>query len=128
VSLVEPTVTASQEAKEKMKQADLQRLAKAAWRNVKNGEVVKDFLIHMYSIYPFNTSELEELLKEHKVDETFAKEILDAIKKAEKNAPLPSEYRNWQSKDGLFKAKAKYVSFDAEKSHFGKRRRQANND
>jgi hypothetical protein len=52
-------------------------------------------------------------LKDNKVEADFAKEILDAVKKAEKNAPPPSNYRNWQSKDGLFKAKAKYVSSDA---------------
>jgi hypothetical protein len=100
------------EAKNKLKQAELQRLAKKARHNMKDGQVVKDFLISMYSLRPFAMSELEKLLKDNKVDEAFAKEILAAVKKAEAEIPPPSEYRNWQSKDGLFKAKAKFISSD----------------
>ncbi|MGL4942368.1 MAG: SHD1 domain-containing protein, partial [Thermoguttaceae bacterium] len=72
----------------------------------------KKYLIDSYSLHPFATAELEALLKEHKVDDALAKEVLDAVKEAEKNAPPPSDYRNWQTKDGLFKASAKYVSSD----------------
>ena len=53
------------------------------------GDKVKEYLVNSYSIQPFATAELEALLKEHLVDEAFAKEILDAVKNAEKNADAP---------------------------------------
>jgi hypothetical protein len=77
-----------------------------------NKDGVKKYIIQSYSLRPFATSELEKLLQDNKVDAAFAQEILDAVKKAEKDAPPPSIYRNWQSKDGLFKAKAKFISAD----------------
>ncbi len=53
---------------------------------------VEKFFIDIYSLHPFATAELATLLKEYKVDESFATEILDAVKEAEKNAPPPSDY------------------------------------
>ncbi|MGL4944015.1 MAG: hypothetical protein ACRC46_12590, partial [Thermoguttaceae bacterium] len=44
---------------------------------------VKKYLIDSYSLHPFATAELEALLKEHKVDDALAKEVLDAVKEAE---------------------------------------------
>ncbi|MDR2346836.1 MAG: hypothetical protein LBE18_12305 [Planctomycetaceae bacterium] len=87
-----------------------QKQAKEVVRKSKNG--IKKYIIDSYSLRPFAAPELEQILKDNKVEEAFAKEILDAVKKAEKEAPPPSEFRNWQSKDGLFKAKAKFVSSD----------------
>jgi hypothetical protein len=98
------------EAKAMIEKADLQREAK---RIIKEKyETAKLFLATMYSLPPFATSELEKLLKDNKVDATFAKEILDAVKKAEKDVPHPSDYRNWQSTDKLFKTNAKFISLD----------------
>jgi hypothetical protein len=96
----------------KIKQAELQGVAKRVRREKKDGQVVKGFLIAMYSFQPFATSELEVLLKEHKLDEPFAKEVLDAVRKAEREAPPMTEYRDWETADGFFKAKAKFVSSD----------------
>jgi hypothetical protein len=42
---------------------------------------IAEYIIDSYSIRPFATSELEKLLQDNKVDVTFAKEILDAVKK-----------------------------------------------
>jgi hypothetical protein len=98
------------EAQEMFAKADRQRVAKVVRSQKGNGKVVKDFLVDLYSMQPFATSELESLLNEHKVDEAFAKEILDAVKEMEKDAPPPTDFRTWQTSDGLFKAKAKFVS------------------
>jgi hypothetical protein len=95
------------------KKATDQKQAKDTVRE--NKDSVKKYIIQSHSLRPFATSELEQLLQDNKVDAAFAKEILDAIKKAEKYAPPPSVYRNWQSKDDLFKAKAKFVSADDKK-------------
>jgi hypothetical protein len=97
-------------AKARIQQADLQRIAKKVRSEKKDGLIVKNFLVSVYSLQPFATSELEQLLKVNKVDETFAKEVLDAVRKAEKEAPPMTEFRNWETTDGLFKAKAKFVS------------------
>ena len=79
-------------AKEMLEKASLQRTAKDV--RARKEKVVRDFLVEMYSLPPFATSELESLLTEHKVDEAFAKEILDAVKEAEKNPPPPPEPRD----------------------------------
>lgn len=99
-----------EEAKEMLEKVRLQQQAK----RVRKGQqrIVKRFLVGVYSMQPFVTAELEAMLTEYKVDEAFAKEILDAVKEAEKNAPPLSEYRTWQSSDGLFKVKAKFVFSD----------------
>jgi hypothetical protein len=95
-----------------VKRANLHIVAKSVLEKKKDGKVVKDFLVEMYSLRPFAAAELESLLTKYKVDEAFAKEILDAVKETEKNAPPPTDFRTWQSKDGLFKTKAKYVASD----------------
>ncbi|MDR1477520.1 MAG: hypothetical protein LBJ00_01100 [Planctomycetaceae bacterium] len=91
--------------------ATVQKQAKNVVRT--NKDIVKKYIVDSYSLRPFAASELETLLKDSKLDEVFAKEILDAVRKAEKEAPPPSAYRNWHSKDGLFKAKAKFISSDS---------------
>jgi hypothetical protein len=98
------------EAKSKIKQANIQREAKKVRFEKKDGQVIKDFLIAVYSLQPFATSELEQLLKDQKVDEVFAKEVLDAVRKTEKEVPPMTEFRDWETSDKLFKAKAKFVS------------------
>jgi hypothetical protein len=52
---------------------------------------------------------LETILKENKVDSTMVKEILDAVRKAEKEHP-DDGFRIWRSSDKLFKAEAKFIS------------------
>jgi len=98
----------------KLKQANLHSAAKQVLSEKRNGTVVKDFLVAIYSLSPFATAELETLLTEHKVDETLAKEILDAVKKAEKDAPPPSDFRNWESFDALFKVTARFVALEGD--------------
>ena len=63
-------------------------------------DCLKKYIIYSYSLRPFATSELELLLKDCKLEQAFAKEILDAVKTAERDAPPPSDYRTWISKDG----------------------------
>ena len=75
------------EAKATMEKADIQIAAKRDRKQIL--PVAKKFLVELYSLQPFATAELEALLKEPKVDEAFAKEILDAVKEAEKNADTP---------------------------------------
>ncbi|MDR1923263.1 MAG: hypothetical protein LBQ66_02720, partial [Planctomycetaceae bacterium] len=92
-------------------------LLKKAWeqkwaREVvsRHGEMMKKYIVDSYSLQPFATAELEQLLKTYKLDEVSAKKILEAVRKAEKEAPPISEFRNWETTDGLFKAKAKFIS------------------
>jgi uncharacterized protein YktB (UPF0637 family) len=73
---------------------------------------VRKYIVSSYSIRPFAITELELLLKEHKIDDDFTKSILDAVELFEKNAPPVSDYRNWESTDGLFKTNAKFISLD----------------
>jgi hypothetical protein len=87
-----------------------QKRAKDVVREDKDG--VKKYIIDSYSIHPFATAELETLLTKYKVEKAFAKEILDAVKQAEKDALPLSDFRTWQSKDKLFKTTAKFISLD----------------
>lgn len=50
----------------------------------KKENVIKS-LVSLYSQPPFDTHELATLLKEYNIDKEFSKEILDAVKKADKN-------------------------------------------
>jgi hypothetical protein len=76
-------------------------------------DIVKNYIIDSYSLRPFATAELEQLLKTYKFDSALSKEILEAVRKAEQEAPPPiSEFRNWETTDGLFKTKAKFISSD----------------
>lgn len=71
------------EAKKQTKRAKIQKVAKKVRQEKKN--IVKSFLIDLYSNKPLVTEELETLLKEYNIDEEFSKEILDAVKKTGKN-------------------------------------------
>jgi hypothetical protein len=70
---------------------------------------VKLYLIDAYSFPPYRTSELEAMLNDNKVDEAMSKEILEAVRKAEKERPYDG-FRIWRSSDKLFKAEAKFIS------------------
>jgi hypothetical protein len=94
-------------ALETQARADLQRRAKTVRKLKRN--IVKKYIIEIYSLHPFATAELETLLKAHKIDEAFSKEILDVIHKEETEHP-DDGFRIWRSKDKLFEADAKFVS------------------
>jgi hypothetical protein len=74
-----------------------------------NLDFVKRFLTDAYSLPPYRASELEMMLKDNKVDEAMSKEILEAVRKAEKERPYDG-FRIWRSNDKLFKAEAKFIS------------------
>ncbi|MDR0392153.1 MAG: hypothetical protein LBH59_09620, partial [Planctomycetaceae bacterium] len=74
-----------------------------------NLDFVKRFLIDAYSLPPYRASELEMMLKDNKVDEAMSKEILAAVRNAEKERP-DDGFRIWRSSDKLFKAEAKFIS------------------
>jgi hypothetical protein len=74
-------------------------------------DFIKRFLIDAYSLPPYRTVELETILKENKVDSAMSKEILDAVRKTEKERP-DDGFRIWRSSDKLFKSEAKFISAD----------------
>ena len=75
------------EAQVLQEKAVLQRDAKIARCGLEDFKIVKDFLMELYSMQPFATTELKAILKEHRVGEAFAKEILEAVQKAESEFP-----------------------------------------
>jgi hypothetical protein len=72
---------------------------------------VQRYLVDAYSLFPYHTDELEQMLKEKKVDSKVSQEILDAVRKAEKEYP-DDGFRIWLSQDKLFKTEAKLISAD----------------
>jgi hypothetical protein len=69
------------------------------------------YLTDAYSLFPYQTAELEQMLEEKKCDPEMSKTILDAVRKAENDAP-DDGFRIWLSKDKLFKTTAKFISQD----------------
>jgi len=72
---------------------------------------LSDYMIDAYSLFPYHTEELEQMLTERKVDPEMTKTILDAVRKAEQEFP-DEGFRIWLSKDKLFKVTAKFVSLN----------------
>jgi hypothetical protein len=73
---------------------------------------VKQYLIDAYSLLPYRTSELEAMLTKYKFYPAMSKEIIDAVRKVEKEHP-DDGFRTWLSNDKLFKTEAKFVSSDS---------------
>jgi hypothetical protein len=83
-----------------------------AWfthRMYKELGTLQKLLSHAYSLHPFKTLELEELMTKYKLDPAIANAVLKEVREAEKRFPEDG-FRIWQSKDKLFKADAKFIA------------------
>jgi hypothetical protein len=70
-------------AQKLLKRANQQQQAKKVRKE--KSDVVKQYIINLYSIPPSATEELATLLKEYNIDEEFSQEILDTVKKQVKS-------------------------------------------
>jgi hypothetical protein len=68
-------------------------------------------ITYFYSLPPYNSAELGSIFKETKFDPAWAREILDEVRKAEKEYP-DDGFRIWQSVDALFRVDAKFISIN----------------
>jgi hypothetical protein len=89
------------------------RTAQMKAREVRNHDKkpVQKYLIDAYSLFPYRTAELEQILTEKKVDPEMSQTILDAVRKVEKENP-DKGFRIWLSNDKLLKVTAKFISFN----------------
>ena len=77
-------------------------------------KAVEWYLVGVYSLFPYRSSELEQMLEDRQFDSELSKTILEAVRKAEQEFP-DKEFRVWMSKDGLHKITAKFVSLEETK-------------
>ncbi|MDR0610771.1 MAG: hypothetical protein LBG58_11720 [Planctomycetaceae bacterium] len=106
---------ATREAYKKYKEDETARLNKRdvqmKAREVRDhyAKPIQEYLVDAYSLFPYRTEELEQMLTEQKIAHGMTKAILDAVRKAEKANP-DQGFRIWLSKDKLFKTEAKFIS------------------
>jgi hypothetical protein len=84
---------------------EIQHAVNRAWRR---NEFLRQTLVSIYSLHPFRTSELVELMKKHELEPEIVKDVLEGMTYMEKRYPEDG-FRIWQSKDKLFKADAKFI-------------------
>ncbi len=90
----------------KVAQAERQREAKMVVERQEKHWPVTPFFVDLYSLAPRADAELVDLLKKYEYPEVERNKIFKAL-----NIPIDG-FREWQSKDGLFKTTAKFVSLD----------------
>jgi hypothetical protein len=109
----EETRKAYKKYKEEKEERQNKRLAQRTVffvRKQQSKDVVQ-YLIDAYSFFPYRMSELEHILTEKRVDSKMAKEILEAVRKVEKEYP-DKGFRIWLSNDKMLKVTAKFISFN----------------